>query len=232
MNFEWNPDTIRWYQAANQYSGFFKNIADLIKSDLEGYASFCDIGCGLGLIDLELFESISDVTCIDINPQVIAALQKNIKARNITNIRPLVMDSQDINENFDVIYISFFGARELEAFLPYCKKLFAVINKKHQAELYPEKYRKVNKTTAEEVERRLQQQGIRYSLREACFEFGQPLTSRDDAEKFVRTHAPDISQADLDLFLAERLTETGSKEYPFFISRMKSIGIFEVEGEL
>lgn len=232
MNFEWSPDTIRWYQAANQYSGFFKNIADFIRPSLQGYTSLCDIGCGLGLIDLELSKSIPSITCIDINLQAIEALQKSIAERKIDNIKPLVMDSQDINESFDVIYISFFGARELEAFLPYCKKLIAVVNKKHQAELYPEKYRTKHKTTAEEVEERLQKQGINYALGEASFEFGQPLNSREDAEKFVRTHAHDISQADLDLFLAERLTETGDREYPLFISRLKSIGIFEVEGKL
>jgi len=232
MNFEWNPDTIRWYQAANQYTGFYKNIAELITPCLEGYSTLCDIGCGLGLIDLELSKCIRNITCIDINQHAIEALQKSIEERKITNIQPLVMDSQDINQSWDVIYISFFGARELETFLPHCKKLIAVMNKKQQVELYPKKYRKVNKTTAGEVEERLKKQEIHNSQREVSFEFGQPLNSREDAEKFVRTHASEITQEDLERFLAERLSETGDNEYPFFISRMKSIVLFEIDGKL
>lgn len=51
MRFDWNADTIRWYQEANEYTGFFKHIAELIAPSLVGYSTLCDIGCGLGLMD-------------------------------------------------------------------------------------------------------------------------------------------------------------------------------------
>lgn len=54
MNFDWNPRTIQWYEDANSYSGFFKKVAQRIAPKLQGYFTLCDIGCGLGLLDLEL----------------------------------------------------------------------------------------------------------------------------------------------------------------------------------
>jgi len=44
MNFEWN---LRWYEEENAYSGFFRNLAELIAPMLQEYSSLCDIGCGL-----------------------------------------------------------------------------------------------------------------------------------------------------------------------------------------
>lgn len=232
MNFDWNSNTIRWYQEANEYSSFFKTLAALIAPQLEGYTTFCDIGCGLGLIDLELSKSIRKITCIDINEAAIEALKKSIEDKNITNIEPRVMDSQDIQESWDIIHTSFFGSRELESFLPHCKKLIAVVSKKNEAELYPDKYRRFHKMTAEEVEQELLHKGVDFSLKYVSLEFGQPLVSKEDAQNFVKTQAPGINAADLEGFLSLHLRETGELKYPFMIPRKKSMGIFEIVGEL
>lgn len=231
MNFDWNSNTIRWYQEANEYSGFYKKIAGLIAPSLEGYSSLCDIGCGLGLVDLELCKSIKKITCIDINREAIATLKKSVQDKKITNIEPCRMDCNDIDEIWDIIYVSFFGSRELEEFLPHCKKLIAVVSKKDQAELYPAKYRKFTKNTAEEVEQDLIRKGIPFSFKEASFEFGQPLRSREDAQKFIMSNSPEITPEDLARFLSQRLIKTGKTQYPFYISRKKSMRIFEIEGK-
>lgn len=232
MNFDWNSNTIRWYQEANKYSSFFENLAALIAPRLEGYSTLCDIGCGLGLIDLELSKSINRITCIDINKAAIEALKKSIEGKNITNIEPRVMDSHDIEESWDIIHTSFFGSRELESFLPHCKKLIAVVSKKNEAELYPDKYRRFHKMTAEEVEQELLHKGVDFSLKYVSLEFGQPLVSKEDAQNFVMTQAPGINAADLEEFLSLHLRETGELKYPFIIPRKKSMGIFEIAGEL
>ncbi|EHQ90565.1 class I SAM-dependent methyltransferase [Desulfosporosinus youngiae] len=232
MNFEWNSQTIRWYEEANAYSGFFGKVAGLIAPMLQGYSTLCDIGCGLGLLDLELSSSIGSITCLDINPNALAALQKNIEARQIGNLEPRLMDCRDLEGEWDVICISFFGSREIENFLPYCRELIAVVGKQQQSELYPEKYRKFSKNTAEKVEEVLKEKGMDYVLREAAFEFGQPFHSQADAEDFVRTHCPAISPEDLSSFLEESLKATGDSQLPWVIPRLKSFGVFEIKGGL
>lgn len=232
MNFDWNPQTIRWYEEANAYSGFFRNVAELIAPMLQGYSTLCDIGCGLGLLDLELSPSIGSITCIDINPGALEALRKNIEVRKISNIESRLMDCRDLKGEWDVICVSFFGSREIEEFLPHCRKLIAVVGKRQQTELYPEKYRKFLKNTAENVEEALKEKGMDYVLTEAAFEFGQPFPSRVDAENFVQTHCPAISPEDLRIFLAESLRETGESQFPLVIPRLKSFGVFEIKGGL
>ncbi|HWP98710.1 MAG TPA: class I SAM-dependent methyltransferase [Syntrophomonadaceae bacterium] len=232
MNFEWDENTIRWYQEANVYSGFFKNIAGLIAPALKEYSTFCDVGCGLGLIDLELSHYIGSITCIDINELVIKTLIRNVEERRITNIKTKVMDCTNLEENWDIIFLSFFGSHHLENYLPRCKKLISVVAKGKHPEFYPEKYKKTQKSTVEDVEQILRLKGISYSLKEASFEFGQPLRSREEARSFVRTQASNISEEDLTEFLSQRLLETGQDQYPFFIPRMKSMGIFEIKGWL
>lgn len=232
MNFEWNENTVRWYQDAERYTGFFRNIAELVRPKLAGYSSLCDIGCGIGLVDLELSKHIDRITCIDSHPYAIEMLRQRIEAEKIKNIAPVLMDCNAIEEGWDVILISFFGSRELEQFLPRCQKLFAVVGQKSQTELYPEKYRKFQKNTAKEVEEELSRKGIPYFLAEAAFEFGQPFRSREDARDFIRTQSHDISSGDLESFLAEHLVETGKEDFPLYLPRQKAVGIFEIEGKL
>jgi 2-polyprenyl-3-methyl-5-hydroxy-6-metoxy-1,4-benzoquinol methylase len=232
LSFIWNQKKIHWFQEADIYAGFSKNVARLLAPKLAGYTTLCDIGCGLGLIDIELSQSIPSITCIDISPEAIEALNKNIAERGITNIKPLLLDFKEIKGGWDVILISFFGYRHLEHFLNCCRKLIVVVGQNNQSELYPEKYRKSPKFTAMQLEQVLNQKGIPYSLTEAAFEFGQPLVSLEDAEEFVRTQAPEITDEDLASFLALRLVETGDAKYPFLLPRLKSIGIFDIEGKL
>ncbi len=232
MNFNWNPDTIRWYQDANFYTGYYKRVAELIATKLEGYSTFCDIGCGLGLVDLELSKYIESITCIDINSEAIYALKKSMELRKITNIETRLMDCEYIEKNWDVIFISFFGSRNIERFLPNCKKLIAVVGKDNNDELFPRKCGSFKKNTYDKVEKELIDKGIPYCIDKVLLEFGQPFISMEDAEKFVRTYSPGISQENLEFFLTKRIVKTGEKEYPYIIPRKKPIGIFEIQGYL
>lgn len=74
--------------------------------------------------------------------------------------------------------------------------------------------------------------GITYSVKYVSFEFGQPLLSKEDAQNFVKTQAHGINVEDLEVFLSQYLKETGESKYPYIIPRTKSMGVFEVEGEL
>ena len=230
MNFQWNENTIRWYQEAEEYTGFYKKVAALIAPTLQGHSTFCDIGCGLGLLDLELSPLIDNITCIDINDLAIQSLRKSIRERNIFNINAQVMDCRCLEGAWNVIHMSFFGGGSLLKYLPYCKKMIALVAKTDNAAFYPDQYKRNRRSTVADVEQALRNQDLMYSLREVGLEFGQPLRSREEAAEFVKAQASGISEDDLEDFLAQRLTETGQAEYPFYIPNLKTFGIFEIEG--
>jgi cyclopropane fatty-acyl-phospholipid synthase-like methyltransferase len=231
MNFNWNANTIKWYREANAYSGFFRNVAALIAPKLEGYATFCDIGCGLGLVDLELSKSIRQITCIDINTAAIVTLKKSIEEQKIQNIETRLMDCSELNESWDIIYMSFFGSHELEKYLPHCKKMIAVVGKKIKENTAMDKYKSFQKNSYDKVEEDLNRKGIPYSLTEISLEFGQPLVSVEDAKNYIQSNYAGISDAEVNDFLFQKLLETNEKDYPFYIPKTKSIGIFEIKGD-
>lgn len=231
MNFDWNPNTIKWYEDANEYTGFFKNVADLIVPKLKGYSTFCDIGCGLGLIDIELSKSIQSITCIDINENALNALKKKINDNNIMNIETVLADYRKIGGSWDVINISFFGGSKIEEFLPYCKRLFAIVNR-NDIESNLKKYRTCNKITCKKVEQELKDKNIEYSLTEVSFEFGQPLSSIEDAKNYIRSSAPNINEYELDRYLNKKLIVTRHSQYPYYIPKRKPIGIFQIKGDI
>lgn len=230
MNFNWDDNTIKWYEDANEYTGFYKNIADLIAPKLEGYSTFCDIGCGLGLVDIELRTKIQNITCIDINEKAIEALKNKINDLKINNIETINKDWNEIDESWDVIYVSFFGGKNIEEFLPRCKQLFALVNK-NGSDPFFEKYRTFNKSTCEEVKQVLDEKDIEYCLTEVSFEFGQPLVSIEDSRNYIRSYCPTISEEDLNEYLNKRLIKTNISSYPFYLPKKKSIGIFQIKGE-
>ncbi|WP_303864896.1 methyltransferase [Alkalibaculum bacchi] len=232
MKFDWNEGTIRRYIEANEYTGFFKNVARIIQPKLEGYSTLCDIGCGLGLLDLELLHNIENITCTDINQVALNALKQTINEKNIQNISTQIMDSNHIQGQWDIILVSFFGAKELESFLPHCKKLIAVVHDDKEGKRFPTKGDTFKKMNVSNVEENLREKSIHYSLTHHAFEFGQPLTSIKEAREYIQGHTPDITPEDLEVFLSEKLKNTGEEKYPFYIPRMKKMGIFEIEGKL
>lgn len=231
MQFNWNADTTRWYIDANDYSGFYKKIAEAILPALRGYKSLCDIGCGLGLFDFEVAPLFETIDCIDINETALASINVRAASLGIRHINTRLEDSSQLSGQWDVVYMSFFGSRALDRFLPLCKKLFAVVPVTSDPEMFPVKQR-YSKNTVEDTIKYLANKSISYKLTYRELEFGQPFTSLNDARRCVKTYAPDISEAEIDSFLKSRLLETMGEVYPFYILRSKSIGIFELDGTL
>jgi predicted RNA methylase len=199
---------------------------------LSGYKTMCDIGCGLGLVDLELYSMMERIDCVDINEAVIGKLKQSVEVRGIENIHARLEDVYNLSGSWDVIYMSFFGSRELEKFLPLCKKLIAVVGKEAESELFPGKYRKMKKNTAEDTEKYLIENNIEYKITHREFEFGQPFKSMEEAASFVRSLSKEATDSEINEFLERRLTEITHPEYRFFMPRKKPIGIFQLKGLL
>jgi precorrin-6B methylase 2 len=230
MNFIWNVNTIRWYQNANQYTGFFERLADLIAPMLTPSTSFCDIGCGLGLIDLALSNRVRAITCIDINAIALAALKDAIKNRGITNITPRQMSGDDVCDQWEVILTSFFGSRDPQQFLPYCQKQIAVVVNKESRGASLEHFKTFHQNSVQQVVSDLSQKKIPYSLTEVTLDFGQPLASLDDGVCFLNHHYPKMPSSEISQYLDAQLIETGDSVFPYYLPKKKALGIFEIEG--
>ena len=232
MLFSWDKDTIRWYESANDYTGFYGKLADEIMPMVHGTKSFADLGCGLGLIDLELADRLENICCVDISESAVARLRENVAARGANNLEIVLGDCFEMDREFDVIYLCFFSSRELERFRPRCRKIVSIVGGESNAPLFPQEYRKKKKNTISGEKRYLEERNISYKLTECSFEFGQPLLSIEDAYAYVHTYAEEVSSEEMDRFLGERLVDSGLEKYPLYMPREKSIGIFEVDGFL
>jgi cyclopropane fatty-acyl-phospholipid synthase-like methyltransferase len=230
MLFTWNADTIRWYLNANEYSGFYNKIAATVAPGLSGYRSLCDFGCGLGLFDFAVSSLFETIECVDINETALASINERAALSGITNITTRLNDCYQISGAWDVAYMSFFGSRELDTFLPMCKKLIAVVATTSESEMFPMKHKRYQKNTVSGSEKYLKEKHIPYKLTLKQLEFGQPFTSVDDARRCVRSYVPEISETELEEYLKRRLKETRGEVYPYFIPRTKSFGIFEIDG--
>jgi len=88
-----------------------KVIAEQITHDIElkKYYSALEFGCGTGLISFNLYDRLTDITCIDTSKGMIDALNSKIKQRKVNN---MVACQHNINDDYllipkyDLIYTS------------------------------------------------------------------------------------------------------------------------------
>lgn len=232
MYFNWNEDTIRWYINAEKHTGFYKKLAEEIHPMIKGYKTLCDLGCGAALFDFAIEPAIESIDCVDINETALSSAEDRARKLELYNIHTRLADCDTLTGKWDVVFMSFFGSRELDRYLPLCKKLIAVVATGSDTELFPRRGRNISRNTVENTVKYLDSIGIGYNLTHRTYEFGQPFTSREDAELFVQTYAPYTAAVEAGAFLEARLVKTGNQEFPLYIPRAKSIGIFELNSDI
>lgn len=234
MQFDWNENRIRMFYNASIYTGFHENLSEIIIPKIESYKTLCDIGCGLGLIDVFLSKKLEKVTCMDINESALEFIKTKIKDEAINNINTKLQDCQALNNDlhYDVIFISFFGSNNIEHFLPHCKKLIVVIGGSGGSNyILPSEHHRINKNSYDDFEAELIKRQIPYKIDVHTLEFGQPFCSLEEARSFVLNYSPNTPLSKIDSFLNNKIIKTDSKQFPYYLSYPKKIGIFEIDGE-
>lgn len=232
MLFDWNADTIRWYLDAEAYSGFFRNIAKAVAPGLRGYQTMCDLGCGLGLFDFEVAPLFETVECVDINEAALQSVRERAERQGVTSIITRLDDCFRLTGAWDVIFMSFFGSRKLDKFLPLCRKLIAVVSESANSELFPIKHRRYRKNTVDDTAKHLEEKHIGYKLTMMQLDFGQPFVSLRDARCCIKYYVPEITDAEISSCLNNALKETNGEIWPYYLPRVKAVGIFELDGTL
>lgn len=229
MNFLWNEQTIGWFLDAGAYTGFHKKLAQMIIPHLEAGDTLCDLGCGIGRLDLELAPHVSRLTAVDINESVTELLRRDADNMGIRNLDSVCGDAGSFDGSFDVLLMSFFGLMNMADMRKLCRRKFIrVVHKKVKEQLHPGDARNARKETVQTVREELEKIGADYTLETATIEFGQPLRSWLDAERFVRQNAPNSADGEIDGFLRENLTRTGRDDFPFYLPNPKGIGVFMI----
>ena len=232
MCFKWDELETKWFLDASVYTGFHRTLAEKIIPHLKPEYTLCDIGCGLGRLDLELASHVRELTAIDINEKAISLLKRDVRAQCRNNLRVQCRDASTITEHFDIFLMSFFGKMGIFDYLKLCcRKLIRVVNAENKSCLYPSHHRRNDKDTIPIVREELEAQGIGYDLELCSIEFGQPLESLRDAEQFILRNAPEATAEEVSKFQNKHLTRTGREDFPFYLQNRKELGIFIINRE-
>lgn len=105
----WNEQSVRWFRSASEHTRYNQKLAQLLLKYIPVGGSLCDIGCGAGLIDMELSPFFEEITCADISEAAIHAMEQIARERNIQNIKALCADAAGLKDRWDTVIALFFG---------------------------------------------------------------------------------------------------------------------------
>ena len=229
MAFTWNKKSIEWYLDASSYGDFQTRLAGKIAPYIQKEDTVCDLGCGLGRLDLLLAPAASHITCVDVDKTVLDILEND--ATQQPNLSVRCCDVHDIRDKFDVVLMAFFGyppqlmmeCRKLAK-----KRMIRVVHTSSHVSLRPGAHSK-KRETVQEISDFLDRAGCTYEVIQDAFEFGQPLVSKDDARDFVKGKYDTLSDHEIDRCLKAHLMETGREDFPFYLPQKKDLGIFIID---
>ena len=226
----WDEQSCTRFLDASVYTGFHKKLAQKILPFLEPGDTLCDIGCGLGRLDLELAPFVSGILAVDVSEYAIKMLETGIRDSGVENIRTHCGDAMELTPGFDVIVMSMYGKSDILKILGRCRRRFIkIVSASKKSGLYPERHRREVKNLVPVEKAGLESLGIDYMLDLCSIEFGQPLRTWQDAEAFVLSNAPEADSGEINAFLDENIKRTGREDFPLYLPYQKELGIFVVD---
>lgn len=231
MLFSWNRETIGWFKAASAYTGFHQQLAGELLPLLEGCGRLYDMGCGLALLPQQLCRHVKEVVCVDTNEAALDSLRQDLAKASIGNIRVRQADCMSLQPDADVIMLSYFGGDSIARFLPYCRRLIAIMDWDENSSLAGEldDRPKRRRHSALQTAQQLTEEGIPHSCRPVSLEFGQPFRSIEDGLAFMKEYYG-LTPLKAGSYLEQRARNTGIPQYPYYLPYLKQMGIVVVEG--
>ena len=232
MMLDWTPRTFQWFEAADAWTGYSKKLARLLWERVRVPGTLLDMGCGMAFPDFALAPHVGEITCVDRDERVIAYVQEKIKSESISNLRALAAKGEEVQGQWDTVMCIFHGEKEtiLSSYLPLARDtLLVVVHASRAGNIAPEGYKVRKCSGVQETSDFFRQQGISFALLETGIEFGQPLTSLQEAQDFIRAYSrKDIPQEAVTAELESRLVKTGHHQYPYYLPSVKQFGIYTI----
>ena len=232
MFFDWDEQVAGWYESAGAYTGYNKKLSEILLGHMEKRGSLCDLGCGLGLTDFYMAESIGQVDCFDISQLGVDYINSRARRENRDNIRAYVADAASISGKWENVTALFHGDLEnMPKYADYATdRLIIVTHGRSFGNISPKGHKVKKKATVESVGETLKNSGLSYELFEYELENGQPVKSIDDAIDYtIKFSVGDPDRETAREHIMERITETGRADFPYYLPNNKHFGVFVVK---
>lgn len=230
MRIVWNDKSIRWFQNASEYTGYNKSLAEILLGYIPNRNTLCDLGCGAGLIDFELSSSVKEITCVDISQEAISAVERQARQLGLNNISTRCMDGCKVEGEWETVTALFYGGENaFTRFFHLAKdQLILGTHASLKGGFGPEGRKLMKCFDTDSVRAELDELGVKYRLRQLEMEYGQPLTDWQDAREFAAAYAMPMGAEELDAYLEECLEETGDEQFPYYLPKKRSMGLFVI----
>lgn len=234
MLIQWSEQSAKWFRTASEYTGFHEKLVQLILPDIQPEDELCDLGCGAAMVDFALSDHVRAISCVDKNPDAIAAVEREIARRGVGNIETLCCDAYGLDRQWDTVLLVFFGriAENVEHYLKLCRKnVIAVVRGGENQGFDGKRYISPHRYSAAQTAQVLDARGVNYRLRNAVLEYGQPLESMEDALSYITAYKKYPPEQEPAEYLAGNLSCTGDESFPYYLPYEKHMGIFEISRE-
>ncbi len=229
--FRWTEESIRWWQRARAYTSHYKEMAELVLPYLAKEETLFDIGCGLGYIDLELAPHVKQIRAFDIEEKVLQELKKEVEIQQLTNVFTSKENWLKLpDQSCDSLLACSFGSMEeyLNDFLRIAKKQVLIL-KRNRSKFSQKNNKGKPLYSVAGCESYLKENNILFQKVSVYSDFGQPLESLEEAEKFVLFHRINGNEP-IKEYLKQHL-EPGRYGYPYYLSNRKEMCLFIIAKE-
>ncbi len=220
--FKWTQESIAYMDDACRRTEFHQRLAAELRPYLKQTAHVCDAGCGLGYLSLALAPYVGAVTAVERDSQALAVLEREIKARGITNVTAVQDDvlAYRPDTKFDAMVFCFFGSIEeiLAAAARCCRGTVLAVVRNDARHRFSGKDREPGRHSYETACRILTEKGINFTTRTASFAFDQPFRSLEAARRFFELYGGSEDWR-------ARLVETGDPEFPWRLPSRRDFGL-------
>lgn len=233
MRIKWNAQSIRWFHNASRYTGYNRELKNLLLEQIPQRGTLCDVGCGAGLIDLELAPYFDRITCVDISQAPLDSLASDVRERNIQNLDILCADGETLTGQWDTVLALFHGGPDAcgKYFRLARHQLILVTHSSLHGSFGPEANQVRRCFDVASTRQWLDQAGVRYHLTEGSLEYGQPFESREDAKAFLKAYTTGMTEAELERHMDAVLIPTAEGEFPWYQPKKKEFGMFVIRRE-
>ena len=220
--FKWTQESIAYMDDACRRTEFHQRLAAELRPYLKQTARVCDAGCGLGYLSLALAPYVEAVTAVELDGQALAVLEREIKARGITNVTAVQGDmlAYRPDTKFDAMVFCFFGSMEeiVATAARCCRSTVLAVVRNDARHRFSGKDREPGRHSYETACRTLAEKGITFTAETASFDFDQPFRSLEAARRFFDLYGGSEDWR-------ARLVETGDPEFPWQLPSRREFGL-------